>query len=195
MLKLAFLASNRGSLLQPVTDAIAAGSLAAEVCLVVSNKETAPVLALAEVRGIRASIIPTLPDPVAADRILCESLQAAGAELVILWGYLRKLGPLTLQAFEGRILNSHPALLPKFGGQGMYGRRVHEAVAAAGEHESGITIHLVDGEYDHGRIVAQKIMPVPVGATAETVEKVVVTAEQPFFVETLIRLQRGDLKL
>ena len=78
-------------------------------------------------------------------------MQRHEVEVICLAGYMKKLGTEVLAAYEGRILNIHPALLPKFGGQGMYGMRVHEAVLAAGERESGATVHLVDEEYDHGR--------------------------------------------
>ena len=94
----------------------------------------------------------------------------AGADLVILSGYMRKLGSETLGVYARRILNIHPALLPKFGGQGMYGRRVHEAVLAAGEAQSGATVHLVDAEYDQGPTVAQAAVPVETGDTAGDVD-------------------------
>jgi phosphoribosylglycinamide formyltransferase-1 len=86
--------------------------------------------------------MPTVRDPAGTDLLLCEALLASGTNLVILSGYLRKLGPMTLRAFENRILNTHPALLPAFGGSGMYGRKVHEAVLASGAQETGATIHL-----------------------------------------------------
>jgi phosphoribosylglycinamide formyltransferase-1 len=114
---------------------------------------------------------------------------------VILSGYLRKLGPLTLAAFDGRILNIHPALLPRYGGQGMYGRRVHEAVVAAGEHETGASVHLVDDEYDHGAVVAQIRLPVDPGDTAESIERKVMDAEPKLFLETLQKIASGVLTL
>ena len=90
-----------------------------------------------------------------------------------------------LEAFSGRILNIHPALLPDFGGEGMYGRKVHEAVVAAEVIESGATVHVVDGEYDHGEIVAQERVPVYPGDTAEAVETRVMAIEPALFVRTL----------
>jgi phosphoribosylglycinamide formyltransferase-1 len=110
-------------------------------------------------------------------------------------GYLRRLGPAMLGAYAHRILNIHPGPLPAFGGEGMYGRRVHEAVLAAGVRESGIVIHLVDEVYDHGPVVARRAVPVEPGDTAETLEARVRAAEPGFFVETLQRLARGDLEL
>ena len=149
-MNLAFLASNNGSSLRAIVAAIQAGELAARPCLVVSNRKAAPALAFARANGIATLCIPTTSDPTGADERLAAALQDAGADLVILSGYLRKLGPATLEAFGGRILNIHPALLPSYGGQGMYGRRVHDAVVRAGERETGATVHLVDDEYDHG---------------------------------------------
>ena len=99
--------------------------------------------------------------------------------MICLAGYMKKLGAEVLTAYEGRILNIHPALLPKFGGQGMYGMRVHEAVLAAGERESGATIHLVDEEYDHGRVLAQEKVPVKAWDTPKTLQKRVLASRTP----------------
>jgi phosphoribosylglycinamide formyltransferase-1 len=194
-MKLAFLASNNGSSLRAIVAAIEAGELAATPCLVVSNRKAAPALEFAGEHGIAARCIPTTADPTRSDELLATALTEAGADLVILSGYLRKLGPATLAAFEGRILNIHPALLPRYGGQGMYGRRVHDAVIAAGERETGATVHVVDGEYDHGAIVAQVRLAIAPGDTAESVERKVTTAEPRLFVETLQKLGSGSLKL
>ncbi|MDB5444336.1 MAG: purN, partial [Phenylobacterium sp.] len=95
----------------------------------------------------------------------------------------------------GRVLNIHPGPLPQFGGHGMYGRRVHEAVLAAGAAESGVTIHVVDEEYDHGPVVARKVVAVKPGDTVEALEERVRAAEPGFFVETLQRIARGELQL
>jgi phosphoribosylglycinamide formyltransferase-1 len=116
-------------------------------------------------------------------------------ELVVLAGYMKKVGPRTLRHFAGRVLNIHPALLPKFGGQGMYGRRVHEAVLAAGERETGVTIHLVDDEYDHGRILGQCRVPVLPGDTVESLAQRVLQREHEFLVEMLVRIVSGAVAL
>jgi phosphoribosylglycinamide formyltransferase-1 len=194
-MNLAFLASNNGSSLRAIVAGIEAGRLSAKPCLVVSNRKAAPALAFARDHGIATLCIPTTADPTAADERLAAALRRAGADLVILSGYLRKLGPATLDAFGGRILNIHPALLPSYGGQGMYGRRVHEAVVAAGDRETGATVHLVDDEYDHGAVVAQVRVPVEPGETAEGVEQRVMAAEPGLFVETLARIASGELIL
>ncbi|MBV8681591.1 MAG: phosphoribosylglycinamide formyltransferase [Caulobacteraceae bacterium] len=194
-MNLAFLASNNGSSLRAIVAAIRAGQLSARPRMVVSNRRTAPALEFARAEGIEARFIPTLPDPELADAHLAEALKTCGADLVILSGYLRKLGPQTLAAFQGRVLNIHPALLPEFGGEGMYGRRVHEAVLNAGVPVSGATVHVVDEAYDHGPIVAQQRLAIQAGETAESLEARVMAAEPKLFVETLQQIADGRLSL
>ena len=195
MIRLAFMASNNGSSLRAIVSAIEAGALAAKPVLAVSNKKGAPALDFAVAHGIAGRVIPTLPDPDAADACLVEALTEARINLVILSGYLRKLGPRTLAAFKGRILNIHPALLPGYGGAGMYGRRVHAAVIAAGDVVSGASVHLVDDEYDHGRVIAQAEVEVLAGDTPESLEARVMAAEPKLFVDTLARIVSGELSL
>ena len=192
-LKLAFLASGNGSSARAIVAAIEAGELAAEARLLVSNNRGAPALGFAAEAGIAALCIPTQADPAAADARLAQTLAAHGVDLVILSGYLRQLGPVTLARYAGAILNIHPGPLPAFGGHGMYGRRVHEAVIAAGVAESGICVHLVDAEYDRGPVIARMSVPVQPGDTAETLEARVTREEPAFFVATLVQLVAGGL--
>src|SRR5579872_2575114 len=195
VLKLGFLASRNGSGMRAIVRAIEAGDLEAEARLLVSNRADAPALTFGAEHGVPTAVIPTLPDPDAADAALAAALHDAGVELVILSGYLRKLGPKTLNAYSGRVLNIHPALLPKFGGQGMYGRRVHEAVAAAGETITGACVHVVDAEYDQGPVVASIEVPLAEGDTAEDIERKVTAVEPALFVATLKRISDGELQL
>lgn len=194
-LKLGFLASGNGSSARAIVAAIRAGVLAAEPRLLVSNNRTAPALAYAAEEGVPALHIPTQSNPEAADATLVEAMTTHGVEVIVLSGYLRQLGPRTLQRYEGRILNIHPGPLPQFGGHGMYGRRVHEAVIAARVAQSGIVIHLVDAEYDRGPVIARRDVPVEHGDTVETLEARVTGLEPSFFVETLKRIAGGVLKL
>lgn len=181
--------------MRAVVSAIEAGELGGEARILVTNKRGAPALEFAAAHGVPTRVIPTLPDPDAADAALAAALQAAGAELILLSGYLRKLGPRTLAAFPNRILNIHPALLPSHGGQGMYGRRVHEAVAAAGERVTGATVHIVDGEYDQGPPIASCRVPLAPGDDPETIERKVTAVEPGLFVDTLRRICAGELVL
>jgi phosphoribosylglycinamide formyltransferase-1 len=194
-LKIGFLASGSGSSARAVTAALEAGDLAGEARLLISNNRSAAALDFARDHGMAALCIPTKDDPDAADAAIAAAMADHGVELIVMSGYLRRLGPKTLARYAGRILNIHPGPLPDFGGEGMYGRRVHEAVLAAGVAQSGIVIHLVDEEYDHGAAVARRSISVMAGDTAETLEARVRAAEPGFFVETLQKIARGDLAL
>jgi phosphoribosylglycinamide formyltransferase-1 len=194
-LKLGFLASRNGSSMRAIVAAAEAGELAAEPRLLVSNRREAPALAFAAEHGVPTRVIPTLADPEAADAALKAALQEAGVDLVVLSGYLRKLGPLTLAAFPGRILNIHPALLPRFGGQDMYGRQVHEAVAASGVETTGAFVHVVDREYDQGPVIASVEVRLERGDDAEAIERKVTAVEPGLFVATLRRISEGSLRL
>lgn len=186
-LKLGFLASHSGSSMRAIVQAITDGVLDAQACLVVSNNGDSAALAFARDHGVAVRHISarTAGSAEAADRAIADALTDAGVTLLILSGYLRPVGPRTLARFNGRILNIHPALLPAYGGQGMFGRHVHEAVIAAGDAESGATIHLVDGEYDHGQVISQRRVPVEPGDTPETLAARVMAVEPGLFVETL----------
>lgn len=194
-LKLGFLASGNGSSAESIVDAIVAGRLAAEARLLISNKRAAPALAWAEARGAPTLWIPTIGDPAAADRALADAMTAHGVEVIVLSGYLRRLGPVTLDRYAGRILNIHPGPLPRFGGEGMYGARVHQAVLDAGVSQSAIVIHLVDAEYDHGPELARLEVPVSATDTAQSLEDRVKALEPAFFLETLQRIASGDVAL
>jgi phosphoribosylglycinamide formyltransferase-1 len=194
-LKLGFLASGNGSSARAIVAAIRAGDLAAEPRLLVSNNKSAAALAFAAGEGVAALCIPTQADPDAADARLADAMAGHGVELIVLSGYLRQLGPRTLGRYAGRILNIHPGPLPAFGGHGMYGRRVHEAVIAAGVAESGICIHLVDEEYDRGPVIARRSVAVAAGETAESLEARVTAMEPEFYVGTLRRISKGDIAL
>lgn len=194
-LKLGFLASGNGSSARAIIAAIRSGDLAAEARLLVSNNKRAPALDLAAEQDVPALAIATQADPDAADARLAEEMISRGVELIVLSGYLRQLGPRTLGRYAGRILNIHPGPLPDFGGHGMYGRRVHEAVIAAGVAQSGICIHLVDEEYDRGPVIARCSVAVEPGDTAQSLETRIMALEPAFFVETLQRIADGRLAL
>ena len=185
--KVAFLASGAGSSARAIVEAARAGVLDIEPVLLVANSRKAAALEWAHDLGLRTACIPTVGDPDEADRALADALVRSGAEVVVLSGYLRRLGPQVLTRFDRRILNVHPGPLPEFGGEGMYGRRVHEAVLASGRAETEIVIHLVDEEYDHGPEVARRAIRIDPDDTAEALEARVKAAEPAFFVETLGR--------
>lgn len=195
MLKLGFLASRNGSSLRAIVGAIEARELAAEARLVVSNNRKAAALDFAAAHGIETLVVPTQADPAAADTRLCEALEAAGVEIVVLSGYLRHLGPRVLTRYRNRVINIHPGPLPEFGGEGMYGRRVHEAVIAAGVPASGIVIHAVDEIYDNGPVIARRAIPIAPGETPESLEAKVTAAEPDFYIEVLTKVAAGEIVL
>ncbi|HVN96914.1 MAG TPA: phosphoribosylglycinamide formyltransferase [Syntrophorhabdaceae bacterium] len=196
-MKIGFLASHGGSNMQAIIDACKSGKLEAIPAVVVSNNSDSGAIARARTEGVPHYYLSgkTHPDPVELDQAILDALLRHGVDIVILAGYMKKLGPKTLAHFRGRILNVHPALLPKFGGAGMYGIHVHEAVIAAGEKESGVTIHLVDEQYDTGPILAQRRVPVMPDDTPETLAARVLTEEHILYSETLQRIATGELSL
>ncbi len=171
------------------------GRLKGQARLLVSNKKDCAAFAWADAKGVPRVCIPTMTDPDGADERLAKVLAAHGVELIVLSGYLRRLGPKTLGRYAGRILNIHPGPLPQFGGEGMYGARVHQAVIAAGVSESAIVVHVVDEVYDHGPELARRTVPVAPGDTPASLENRVKALEPGFFVETLTRIASGELIL
>jgi len=196
-IKLGFLASGRGTNLQSIIDACKDGRLNAVPAVVISNNAGSMALERANHEQIPAlHLSPKLfTNEDELDQRIAETLMQHGAGLVILAGYMKKLGPRTLAAYAGRIINVHPALLPKFGGQGMYGDNIHRAVLTAGETETGVTIHLVEENYDSGPILAQRKVKVEEGDTVETLAARVLAVEHELFVETIGAILEGKIKL
>lgn len=161
------------------------GDVSAEAVLVVSPKAATPAAIRATSLGVPVTVI---AKGEAHDEQLSQALSSAGVDIICLAGYMFLLPPDIVQRYEGRVLNIHPALLPKYGGKGMYGRRVHEAVLAAGETESGCTVHLVNDRYDEGEIILQKRCPVLDDDTVETLAERVLDLEHVAFSEALKEL-------
>ena len=173
--RLAVLASGRGSNLQAIIDHFdnISRERIAKVVLVASNRADSPALIRAATASIDIASFDAADD---GDQLL-ELLQRFRVDLVVLAGYLKRIPPRVVREYSGRILNIHPALLPDFGGEGMYGARVHEAVIASGARESGVTVHLVNDDYDRGAIVAQWRVPVEPGDTAEALASRILSVE------------------
>lgn len=157
------------------------GTLAAVVAVVVAPKEDIPSVAAARKLGLNVEIVST-KDP-AYDTALAAAL--ADVDLVCLCGYMRLLPQTVLAAHPNRVLNIHPALLPKFGGKGMYGMHVHDAVLAAGERQSGCTVHLVTPVYDDGHIIVQKTCRVEPGDVAPALAARVLALEHQAYIEAI----------
>jgi folate-dependent phosphoribosylglycinamide formyltransferase PurN len=158
---IAILISGGGRTAVNIHEACRDGRLRARVALVIAHRDDIGGVARCRDLGLRVAVLPT-GDALAERVDAC--LAAAGTDLVCLAGYLRRFR--VGSRWAGRTLNIHPALLPRFGGKGMYGVRVHEAVLAAGAQESGCTVHEVDEEYDHGATLVERRCPVLAGDTA-----------------------------
>lgn len=171
-MRVAVAISGRGSNLEALLRALGP-SAPAEIVLVVSDRAGAAGLAIARDHGIAAEV---LADPGDAAGWL-RSLERRQTHLLVLAGYLKLVPAPVIEAYRGRIINIHPALLPAFGGKGMYGHRVHEAVLASGARETGATVHLVDEAYDRGPVLAQARVPVLLGDTPEQLAARVLEAE------------------
>jgi phosphoribosylglycinamide formyltransferase 1 len=169
-LRVGVLVSGTGTVLQALIDACRSGETPAEIVVVVSNVPGAFALERARAAGIPALTVDhrEFPNRAAFEAELRKALDAAAVELVCLAGFLRILTPGFADAFAGRMMNIHPALLPAFGGKGMYGARVHEAVLASGARISGCTVHFVTRDPDAGPIIVQATVPVEDGDTPAT---------------------------
>ncbi|PZC41553.1 MAG: phosphoribosylglycinamide formyltransferase-1 [Chloroflexi bacterium] len=196
-ISLGILASHGGSNLQAIMDACDNGLLKANVAVVVSNNSDSLALRRARKSGIPAYHLSsnTHSDDGDLDIAIKNTLKKYNVDLIILAGYMKKIGPSVLKTFRNRVINSHPALLPKYGGKGMYGDRVHKAVVKAKSMETGISIHLVDEDYDHGPIISQKIISVDPAEGVEYVKKKVQKYEHGFWVTTLNKIQKGEIDL
>lgn len=183
--------------MQKVVSTCLEGKLDAEPRVVISNNSKSGAIAFARNLGIPAHHLSsrTHTDPDELDRAICETLLSHDADLVLLVGYNKLLGKRTLTAYRGRILNTHPAPLPQFGGRGMYGIRVHEAVLASGIAKTAVSIHLVDEEYDRGRLLSAIDVEVLAEDTPETLAARVRSVEGTFLIETLRRIVRGEIAL
>jgi len=196
-LRLGVLASHGGSNLQAIIDAAKDPAYPAQVVVVISNNSGSGAMQRAEREGIPSRHLSsaTHPDPEALDRAITAALTEHGVELVVLAGYMKKIGPETLRRFAGRILNIHPALLPEFGGQGFWGHHVHEAVLASGAKRSGASVFVVTEEYDTGPILGQAEVPVLADDTPETLAARVLEQEHKLYPEVVRQIATGEIRL
>ena len=183
-MKLAAFASGRGSNLAAILDRIDDGHLdGVDPVLLITNNSRCGAVELARARGIPVRHLSsrTHSESGALGRATLEALRSAGTQLIILAGYMKKIPDEVVHAYRGRILNIHPALLPKHGGRDMYGLRVHQTVLAEGDRETGVSVHLVDEEYDHGAVLRQSRVPVLPGDTPESLAARVLRSEHDLY--------------
>ena len=196
-LRIAVFASGTGTNLEAILEAIEQDILKAQVALVVSNKPNAGALERASKRDIPTEIIAlqsfsSEEEFVAAVQTI---LSQHEVNFIALAGYLKKIPSGLIQSYRNRIVNIHPALLPAFGGPGMYGKHVHRAVLEFGARWSGATVHIVDENYDTGPIVLQKPVPVYQEDTAETLAERVLIVEHRLYVEALRLFAEGRVEI
>ena len=196
-INIGFLASHNGTNMQAIITACKSGVLNAKPAVVISNNSHSGALLKARQAGIPCYHLSakTHPVPEELDSAILNALVINKVDLVVLAGYDRKLGVQTLTYYSGKVINIHPALLPKYGGTGMYGILVHQAVLAAREKETGVTVHLADKDYDHGAKIAQSRVPVLSGDTAEILSNRVLEREHSFLVETIGKIITGEINL
>ena len=196
-MNIAVFASHGGSDLQAIIDGCKNKEIKADVSVVISNNGDSMALQRAEKEKIDAyhlSVKTEGTEELLAKKIL-DVLGKYHVDMIFLAGYMKLLPVLVLEKYDNRIFNIHPALLPKFGGKGMYGINVHNAVINAGETETGVTIHRVNAEYDSGEIVAQTKVPVLENDTAEILADRVLQREHEFLVEVISDIVNGKIKL
>ncbi|UCH09695.1 MAG: phosphoribosylglycinamide formyltransferase [Fidelibacterota bacterium] len=190
MKQLAVFVSGRGSNFRTVHKGIQAGEIPATVTLVVSDKPQCPAADYARGHGIE---VVHYPSPDITPDNLKHHLKDRDIDLILLAGYLKMVPAEVVQSFPRAILNIHPALLPAFGGKGYYGHRVHEEVIASGAKVSGVSIHFVDEEYDHGPIVAQLVVPVHHDDTPDSLAERVLSFEHQLYPKVVGALCRGEI--
>lgn len=195
ILRYAALASGGGSNLQAILDRARAGQLPARLVFAASNNSGSPALEKARNAGAPAYHVSAKTegsDDGVAARLL-GLLDDHPADLLVLAGYMKKVPDAVLARMKNRVINIHPALLPEFGGAGMYGRHVHEAVVRAGRPASGMTIHMVNEHYDEGQIILQRRVAIPSGATPEEVGRRVLALEHDSYWRVLKAFADGDI--
>ena len=193
--KIAVFISGGGTNLQSLIDASQQGLLSGDIVLVVSSKSNAYGLERAKNAGIDTFVfkVKNYSGHKEAEKDLLEMLEEYKVDYIALAGYLKLIPASLIKRFKDRITNIHPALLPKYGGKGMYGHHVHEAVIASGDSESGASVHLVDEIYDNGRILVQEKVPVMPGDDPEKLAARVLKIEHKIYPLALEKLIRGEV--
>lgn len=188
MKNIAILGSGAGSTAKAIIEASQATTATYRVAFVATTTPNAGILDVAASNKIPAACytMETL------QTLFLQQLRQEKVDLLVLAGFLKLLPAVIISGMHGAVVNTHPALLPAYGGKGMYGRRVHDAVALANEGQSGVTLHWVDAEYDRGAIIEQAIVDVPVGSTGDQVETLVRALERSWLPRAINRLLASE---
>jgi phosphoribosylglycinamide formyltransferase-1 len=196
-LQLGVFASGRGSNFEAILQAIQDGRLDADMRLILSNNADAGALSIAREQGIPTEVV-SKPSYESRDLFIDAMLNALKqheVEVIVLAGYMKKVPTEVISAYKNRIVNIHPALLPSFGGKGMYGHHVHEAVIEYGCKVTGVTVHIVDEVYDHGPVVAQRSVPVEEGETPDQLAARVLKVEHDLYWQALQLFAEGRIEV
>ena len=196
-LQLGVFASGRGSNFEAILEAVREGNLDADVRLLLTNNAEAGALSIAQKVKVSTVVIskPEFENRDEFIQTMLSALNEHGVEFIALAGYMKKIPPEVINAYRNRIVNIHPALLPSFGGKGMYGHHVHEAVITRGCKVTGVTVHIVDEVYDRGPIVMQRCVPVEEGDTPESLAARVLKVEHSLYAETLQLFAEGRIEV
>ena len=183
MKNIVIFASGDGSNFKSIHCHVQSGNIHGQIVLTVSNNPDSGSIEYAKEHGIRTLIVNKIryPNPVELEELLSQSLVASDVDLICLAGYMKLLPKSIVHEYQNRILNIHPALLPQFGGKGFYGIKVHQAVITSRAEKSGVTVHFVDENYDHGKIIAQKEVQVRSDDTAETLAERILKIEHELY--------------
>lgn len=198
MLKIGFMASGGGSNFQAILDKVKDGSLqGVSIEFLITNNSKCGAVSKASTAGISVHHLSSVthPAPDALESAMMEVIRTSGIQLLVLAGYMKKIPDGVLALLPDRVINIHPALLPSFGGPGHWGHHVHEAVVAAGARVSGPTVHFVDGEYDHGKIIAQRAIPLESNDTPDVVATKVLQQEHELFWRVVEAFAQGQVQI
>ena len=190
MKTVSFLASHGGSAARAVIDATKSGALKVGIGVVITNNRDSFIFRWCADNGIPVYHISgkTHPDEVQKDEVIRDHLLKVHTDFIVLSGYMKKIGTITLTTFKNRILNIHPSLLPKHGGKGLYGDKVHESVLASGDKVSGATVQLINEEYDEGPILAQQKVPVLENDSVQSLKQRVQEIEGSLYIKAIEKM-------
>jgi len=195
-MKISFLASHGGSSARQIISAIKAHALTGfDIGILITNNKTTAIYPWCQENGIKVLHISSKTHPENEDLAIKQALLAADTDIVVLSGYMKKIGNQTLAAFNNKILNIHPSLLPKHGGHKMYGDFVHAAVLSAGDQESGASVQVINAVYDEGPVLLQKKVPVLADDTVASLGERVRSVEGELYINALKVWQNNNFKI
>lgn len=194
-MKISFLASHGGTAAKQIIATIRSQSLDAEIGVVITNNLDSVIYDWCNKNAVKVVCINgnTHALESARDKAIYDTLLKAETDLIVLSGYMKKIAKTTLAGYSNRILNIHPSLLPKHGGKGLYGDRVHQSVIASGDTQSGATVQFINEEYDEGPIISQQIVDVIEGETVETLKAKVQAIEGELYLSSIKRIMAEGL--